>query len=426
LLRLNIQFHRPDAYRVYLLIEAVTAFCFTMMFITMSIYRVQVVGMNPFQLVLVGTVLEVTVFLFEVPTGVVADTYSRRASVIVGIFLIGIAYTIEGSLPALAASLTMQIVAGIGYTFISGATEAWITDEVGEDRAGKAFIQGSQIGSVMSIVGTIIGIALATVKVNIPTVIGGMGTVAFAGLLIFLMSEKGFRPTPREDRTTFQAMRATFSAGFNVVKGSQLLLIIMIIAVCFGAFTEGLDRLWEAHFITTFTLPTIGSLEPILWFGIINLVEKVILVFAAEVIRRRVDTKDHASVARALLIISWLLMISMVAFGLAANFTLAFVAYLVTATMRGVNSPLYAAWLNQNIESNVRATVFSIRSQADAVGQMVGGPLLGLVATAFSLRAVMIVAALVVSPTLLLYRRTLHDSQMQTAGENHSSRQVEV
>ena len=50
-----------------------------------AIYRVEVVGLDVFQLVFLGTVLEATVFLFEIPTGVVADVYSRRLSVIIGI-----------------------------------------------------------------------------------------------------------------------------------------------------------------------------------------------------------------------------------------------------------------------------------------------------------------------------------------------------
>jgi DHA3 family tetracycline resistance protein-like MFS transporter len=55
----------------------------------------------------------------------------------------------------------------------------------------------------------------------------------------------------------------------------------------------------------------------------------------------------------------------------------------------------------------VRATVFSMRGQADALGQMIGGPIVGLVATVFSLRAVMVLAGLMIAPALWLYRRSL-------------------
>ena len=79
-----------DAYPVYLILEGASALFFTMVFTVNMVYQATVVNLNPLQLVLVGTVLETTAFLCEVPTGVVADVYSRRLSVIIGIFLLGV------------------------------------------------------------------------------------------------------------------------------------------------------------------------------------------------------------------------------------------------------------------------------------------------------------------------------------------------
>jgi len=85
------------------------------------LYLATVVGLSPLQLVLVGTVLEATCFLFEVPTGIVADLYSRRLSIIIGFLLIGAGFILEGSVPTFAAVLATQVLWGIGYTFTSGA-----------------------------------------------------------------------------------------------------------------------------------------------------------------------------------------------------------------------------------------------------------------------------------------------------------------
>ena len=57
----------------------------------MAVYYVSEVGLNPLELVLLGTVFEATIFLCEIPTGVIADTDSRRASVIIGLSLEGVA-----------------------------------------------------------------------------------------------------------------------------------------------------------------------------------------------------------------------------------------------------------------------------------------------------------------------------------------------
>lgn len=90
--------------------------------------------------------------------------------------------------------------------------------------------------------------------------------------------------------------------------------------------------------------------------------------------------------------------------------------------LRRTNDPLKTVWVNQNLEPAVRATVFSMASQADALGQILGGPLLGLIATAISVRVGITVAGLFLAPALLLYARTLRVRQPAT-DEAVSSRQ---
>src|SRR6476469_3485279 len=112
------------------------SFFSTLVFTVNLIYQVQVAHLNPLQLVLVGTVLEGAAFLFEVPTGIVADVYSRRLSIIIGVFLLGICLGLQGIVPNVGVILLAQAIWGLGYTFTSGAQEAWLTDEVGVEHAG--------------------------------------------------------------------------------------------------------------------------------------------------------------------------------------------------------------------------------------------------------------------------------------------------
>jgi len=76
----SITILQPSAYRLYLALVGATGFFFWVWAAMSALYRIQEVGLNPLQLVLVGTVLEVSAFLFEIPTGVVADTLGRRVS----------------------------------------------------------------------------------------------------------------------------------------------------------------------------------------------------------------------------------------------------------------------------------------------------------------------------------------------------------
>src|SRR5438105_8153724 len=126
--------------------EGASSFFMAMVFTVTAIYRLQTVHLNPFELVLVGTVLEVSAFLFEVPTGVVADTFSRRLSIIIGFILLGAGIGLEGVFPLFAAVLLGQVISGLGYTFLSGAQQAWIADEVGEEHLTHVFMRSSQGG----------------------------------------------------------------------------------------------------------------------------------------------------------------------------------------------------------------------------------------------------------------------------------------
>jgi len=104
--------------RIYLFIGGGRALFNALVFTINLVYQVETVGLNPLQMVLVGTVLEVTVVLFEVPTGAVADVYSRRLSVIIGLALVGCGFLLEGSIPMFWAVLGAQVLWGTGYTFL--------------------------------------------------------------------------------------------------------------------------------------------------------------------------------------------------------------------------------------------------------------------------------------------------------------------
>lgn len=133
------------AYSVYLLIRFVFSLAVSMSTVLSIVYHLEVVQLDAFQLVLVGTVLETSCFLFEIPTGVVADLYSRRRSVLIGMFLYGLGFLMEGALPWFAPVLLAQVVWGCGDEGITGALEAWIASEEEDKPIDKVFLRGSQI-----------------------------------------------------------------------------------------------------------------------------------------------------------------------------------------------------------------------------------------------------------------------------------------
>ena len=110
--------------------------------VVMAVYLVNELHLSPLQLVLMGTAMEAAVFLFEIPTGVVADTYSRRLSLIIGYLGMGAAWALVAVFSDPWAVIALWAFWGISYTFTSGAYEAWITDEVGRENIGSLFLRG--------------------------------------------------------------------------------------------------------------------------------------------------------------------------------------------------------------------------------------------------------------------------------------------
>lgn len=349
------------------------------------------------------------------PTGVIADVYSRRLSIIIGMFVMGLGFVVEGSFPFFAPILLAQVIWGLGYTFTSGATEAWIADEVGEEQAGKAFLRASQIGAIGSLLGIGAGTLIGTLGVNIPIVLGGLGVMGVGLLLIIIMPETGFKPTPREDRNTFQSMAHTFKSGLRVVRGKPALINILTIGLILGLYSEGYDRLWAAHLLENITLPTIGHLQPVVWFGIIRAVGMLLGLGVTEFTRRRVDTAKHGPVARAVLLLITGMVAGLLAFALTGNFVIALLALWGFSSLRQTVGPLYTTWVNQHAESSVRATVISLSSQIDALGQILGGPIVGAIGLALGIPVSLTICAVVLATALPLLIRTIRIDRREEA-----------
>jgi MFS transporter, DHA3 family, tetracycline resistance protein len=392
---------------VYMLLIGGGSFFSMLVFTVNLIYQVQVAHLNPLQLVLVGTVLEGTSFLFEVPTGIVADVYSRRLSIIIGTFLLGVGLALQGVVPEFGVILLAQVIWGIGYTFTSGATEAWLTDEIGVTRANPLFLRASQVELIGSIVAVAIATAIGNFSLQLPILIGGGLYLVMAVALLFIMPEHGFTPTPREERTTWQVMGGQLRSGVSLIRRSHVLLTILGIVAFTGAASEAYDRLSTDHFLTDFTFPTFHDWKPVVWLGIFSIIGQLGNIGAFEIIRRRLDTNSHRAVARALTVSTALLIACYLGFALVGNLVLAVVASIGVRMCRNINSPLQTAWINQHVDSRVRATVISISSQADAIGQIAGGPVVGYVGVLATVRAALVVGGGILSPALVLYAQTL-------------------
>ncbi len=89
-------------------------------------------------------------------------------------------------------------------------------------------------------------------------------------------------------------------------------------------------------------------------------------------------------------------------FGLAGGFLFATIGFFLYERSRSLQRPFYGAWIIPMIQPDVRATALSAMGQADAIGQVVGGPAVGAVGTAVSLRAALLTGAALQAPAVAL------------------------
>jgi MFS transporter, DHA3 family, tetracycline resistance protein len=389
-----------------------TALGNTLVWTLAPVYFVQTVGMSPLQLVLVGTFMELTIFVCEVPTGIVADAVSRRLSTIVGHLVMGAAIVFCALVAEPWAVIAAWSLWGFGYTFTSGAADAWLADEIGVENVQPVYLRSAQVARVTALIAIGASVALGLVSLPLPLLVGGLVIGAVGVVLALVMPETGFRPAPRDEAgSALRSFAATGRAGARLVRRTPVLLLILAITASWGAWSEAYDRLGEAHLLRDVGLPGFAGLSFVVWFGVFSAASLLLAFLAARPANRRLQAAPRQTVTRVLLVADIALIAGVTTFALARAFWIALTAMLATNTIRSLVGPLFSSWLNQSIDdSSVRATVLSIASQADAVGQWTGGPAIGAIGNAFGIRAALTVGASLLSPAVALYARALRRS----------------
>jgi DHA3 family tetracycline resistance protein-like MFS transporter len=249
-------------------------------------------------------------------------------------------------------------------------------------------------------------VALGSIRLNVPIVTGGALITALGAFLLVTMPEHvALESSLRTQRPTWRGMGATVAPGARLVRGSPLLVTILAMPLFFGISGEGFDRLAPDHFIQDFRFPPLGPLQPVVWFGIMAVGATLLGLACTEVVRRRVTLNAYPAIARTLSALSAIHVASYIGFGLAGNFPLALACYWGAGVARRTSAPLYSAWLARSVEPRVRATVISMSGLVDAVGQIAGGPIVGVIGTVASLRTAMLACGVALSPAIALYLR---------------------
>jgi MFS family permease len=346
--------------------------------------------------------------VFEVPTGVLADTWGRRASYLLGaatLLLSTLLYLAmwQAKAPFWGWAIASALI-GLGFTFFSGATEAWLVDAL--DHSGytegldKVMARAQVVGGAAMLSGSVTGglVAQAT-NLGVPYVLRS----ALLGLTLvaafFLMRDLGF--TPDRGRGHWEEIRKVLGASLDYGWRNPPVRWLMLAALCAG----GVD-IFAFYALQPYLLELYGDPGA---FGIAGLAAAIVAGtemaagLLVPLLRRVFVRRTHVLVGASLTGIG-----SLALLGLTSNFWVALGLLVVWGMSFAVVVPIRQAYINGLIPSRQRATVLSFDNLMASSGGVAAQPALGRVADLWGYSSAYVVSAaiqLVSVPFLFLARR---------------------
>jgi len=339
-----------------------------------SLYLVVEAGLSPLELVLVGTAQNVTGLVFEIPTGVLADTVSRKRSIVIAHGVMGTGMLLTGLVTDVYALAGTQMLWGLAWTFSSGADVAWLTDELDRPEAVPRVLARSarfeQLGGAVGMV-TLGALAfvcgLATAIVVAGGVMWGLGW-----LVARRFPERHFTPAPAR---RWRAAASLASRALRLARRDRIILLVFLATFLTNGAGDA-ARLFPRQLLDL-GLPT--APDPIVWLTALGLLGLLLAALALRVVEARIDGAHAAPSTYAFACALGALGLAMLALapdactGMAGILLVDGIAWTVTRWVGVI-------WINRRIAAEVRATVQSSLGQAEYLGEIVVGVGVGVLA----------------------------------------------
>jgi MFS family permease len=351
--------------------------------------------------------------IFEVPTGVIADTFGRRTSFILGAATLLVTTAAYLGLWYVEAGIWWWILVsaliGLGFTFFSGATEAWLVDALVatgyEGGIETVFGKGQTVAGAATLIGTIGGGFLGQVNLGLPYATRSFLLLAVIAAAWLWMHDIGYEPARgvAVGEQVKGILRSSIRHGF----GNPPIRMFML-----GApFAMGVG-IWVFYAFQPYLLELFGNPDATYLAGIAAAVFATAQIIGGASVNwvRRVF-KTRTGVITTEVVLGSL---ALVGVGLAemleirVGFWVAIILLTLTALVWAVSGPMQQAYMNDCIPSEQRATVLSFASLMGSAGGVVAQPALGRVADVYSLGTGYLVAGVLYAirlPFVIAVRR---------------------
>ncbi|SDS19234.1 Predicted arabinose efflux permease, MFS family [Agrococcus carbonis] len=358
------------------------------------------------------------VLIFEIPTGVVADTMGRRWSYVLGSATLAVTTGLYWLMWLWEAPFwgwaLASLLLGLGFTFFTGALDAWVVDALQatgyRGSLEQIFGRSVVVGGAAMLIGSVLGGVVAQLTdLGVPFLLRAGILVLMVAIALPLMRDLGFTPDRSEGplRATRTVLRASITHGLRNPPVRWLMLASPFTAgvgfYAFYALQPYLLELWgdpDAY--------SIAGLAAALLSG-----SAMLGGFLAPAVRRRFRKRTST-----ILLSTVTGVVVLLGLGLIQSFWVAIVLVAVWGVMTSIDDPVHRAYINDMIPSKQRATVLSFDSLMGSGGSAIAQPILGRSADlggyGFSLLLSGAISALAI-PFVLLSRREGHPADTASA-----------
>jgi len=342
-------------------------------------------GLDLLQLNVVLAVYLITICVFEIPTGAIADVFGRKASFVLSCLVRAVAFGLYYVSDSFTDFLVAEVIDAIGTTLATGAFDAWAVDGVradGDERpVDRLFARGQMLGQTMAMVGGLLAAYVATRDLALPWLLGSGGFLVCAAAAALLMRETHVRRRAADG--SHYSIAATMRESVALVRAAPAMRWLCGLAALTAFATLPAFQMWQPR------LTDLSGAGPWL-MGWVWLFLNLTSIAGSALIPRLVARLGRPSaLALALL---WRAATLGVA-GAAAGFPVACVGFLLQEVGFGFSEPVLQAWMSEHATAAQRATILSVRSMSFTLGGGLGLLCLGWLARATDIGTAWLVSA---------------------------------
>jgi MFS family permease len=362
-------------------------------------------GLSIFEVFVANAVFTAALALFEVPTGVVADTRGRRPSFLLSAITLAVGTLAYVGVAAIEGGLLLfclaGVILGLGYAFYSGAVEAWLVDALKEagyqHELDGVFARSEIVASIAMIGGTIGGGILGQLHLSWPYVARSALIIIAFVVGLRTMHDLGFTPRTMHLHGIVGEMRKVGRTGITYGWQAPAVRLLVIESFVTWGFFSWAWYAWQPYFLELYG-------ENAIWLSGL-----IAALFAGAGIVGNVLVKRVAKPGRKrttiLLSAAAITTTAMVATGAVRYFWVTVPIFLLGAVAGGVLQPIRQTYLHHSIPTSERATLVSFDSLVGSLGSVGGQTGLGYLSQERSIPAGFVIGGLATLLTLPIFAR---------------------